>query len=61
MRVATNAPIAYDYGFTTFLYEATHKVNSRRYRVRVVNVPDEHVGVQTDRYLSGLYVVFREF
>ena len=58
MKVMTNAPVAYDYGFSTFLYETTHKVNGRRYRVRVVNVPDEHVGHQTDRYRSGMYVVF---
>jgi len=54
----TNAPVAYDYGFTTYLYETDHKVFGRTFRVRVVNVPDEHVGHQTDRYRSGLYAVF---
>lgn len=60
MNVMTNAPLAYDYGFSRSLYEKNHKVNGRRYRVRVVAVPDEHVGVQTDRYRSGLYAVFME-
>lgn len=54
----TNAPVAYDYGFTTYLYETDHRTMGRKFRVRVVNIPDEHVGHQTDRYRSGMYVVF---
>jgi hypothetical protein len=60
MNVKTNAPLAYDYGFSRSLYETTHKVGSRKFRVRVVAIPDEHVGVQTDRYRSGMYAVFME-
>jgi hypothetical protein len=60
MKVMTNAPLAYDYGFSRSLYETVHKVGARKFRVRVVAIPDEHVGVQTDRYRSGMYAVFTE-
>ena len=54
--VATNAPDAYDYGYTTTL----HTVQSSRYgTVRIVNMPADRVRYQCDRYESGPYIAVR--
>lgn len=61
-KYITNAPVAYDYDYTSS--EAIHhKVGgdnvpgSRVPNSRYVTIPDEHATYQTDRYLSGMYLV----
>ncbi len=56
MKVRTNAPLSYDYGGTTYLYDTVQKRGTIRFRLRVVDVPEEYASYQIDRYLSGMYV-----
>ncbi len=60
MKVRTNAPLSYDYWGTTYLYDTVQKRGSIRFRLRVVDVPEDNVLGQIDRYRSGLYVVDHE-
>jgi hypothetical protein len=56
--VYTNAPEAYDYGYTT---QGSEKLNIdwRGRTLRCVMIPTSHVDYQIGRYQSGLYVAFR--
>ena len=57
MTVRTNAPLAYDYGFSRHVRDEVIRLGKRRFAVRVVDVPAEHLHAQTDRYRSGMYLV----
>lgn len=49
----TNAPEAYDYGYTVsgpFRYDDEY-----RCEVRIVRIPAGNAQYQTDRYMSGMY------
>jgi len=56
MRCRTNAPSAYDYGYTE---QVSNKLTDQEVKLfgRVVDIPDESYDYQTDRYLSGSYFV----
>lgn len=54
--VLTNAPVAYDYGYTTDLGD---EVQTERFTLRTCIAPDSHVDYQIGRYQSGLYVAFK--
>lgn len=57
-RFLTNAPDAYDYGYTTEVGRTEHFAyeGARPLAVRIVEIPESHATYQCDRYGSGLYV-----
>lgn len=53
--VETNAPQAYDYGYTVDL--GVDEMTTRTGIIRLVAMPVERVEYQCGRYMSGLYLV----
>lgn len=51
----TNAPFAYDYGYT--VSGDFKDVEGFREQVRLVRIPSENAEYQTNRYASGMYYV----
>lgn len=56
----TNAPQAYDYPWSWHVDDTDRMLGGRKFRVRVVRVPDDRWQAQAQRYESGLYVVFAD-
>lgn len=54
MRIITNAPRRYDYGYVEELEVLGQDKNGNA--VRLVDIPEESVDYQTMRYQSGLYI-----
>jgi hypothetical protein len=55
--VFTDAPGAYDYGYTTDVGAHDLVIGSRTVPGRLVGIPTDRLVIQSDRYQSGMYVV----
>ena len=57
-RFLTNAPSAYDYGFSFVVAgERRTKINGTWFKVRTIEVDSKFASVQVERYRKGCYLV----